>query len=175
MTPCSLSVPWPVGETQMNVGRPVANSTGQDNNALKPTRSAFLPLSGPRGLVQCSTLHRVGHRLRGFWSSDPTGLVEVTTQTQHLRRSGGTPINLGPWPDSRRSEKLGQHLHRVRVVPLPIWRGRLLWAQPTVLVCGSSHQGLSMPVSLASGSAVARSHGEQERTVPQTTGCRTIG
>ena len=23
------------------------------NNALKPTRSAFLPLSGPRGLVQC--------------------------------------------------------------------------------------------------------------------------
>jgi len=25
------------------------------NNALKPTRSAFLPLSGPRGLVQCCT------------------------------------------------------------------------------------------------------------------------
>ena len=24
------------------------------NNALKPTRSASLPLSGPRGLVQCS-------------------------------------------------------------------------------------------------------------------------
>jgi len=24
------------------------------NNALKPTRSAFLPLGGPRGLVQCS-------------------------------------------------------------------------------------------------------------------------
>ena len=162
----------------------VVRASVLDNNGLHQTgrggvafaaRRRPVVESRPAGEPGCSTLHRVGHCLRGSWSSGPRGLVEVTRETPHLCGAGGAPISQGTRLDSRHSERLGQDMHRVRVVPLPIGRGRSLWAQPAVLVCGSAHQGLPMPVNWASGSAVACSHREPDRTAPQTTGCRTIG
>jgi len=154
---CCRTKPW-----RARVNGPPNNRVS--NNRMNRTRSASeTDGCGPCRLSACSTRLGVRHRLRGSWSSDQRDLAEVTTQqTLHLCGSGGAPISLGSWYRSRHSERLGQGMHRVRVVPLPTWRGRLLWAQPTVLVCQSSHQGLPMSVSLASGSAVARSHGEPE-------------